>query len=118
MRNAQRGLSLWALIGISFILIIVALLGMKLVPPLLQYQSVRSAIYSISTEGLTSPGEIRGAFQKFSAIDDIDVVQPADLDITRDGSRTVISAQWRTEVPLFLNSGIYINFSVSSSTQN
>ncbi len=118
MRNAQRGLSLWALIGISFILILAALLAMKLVPPLLQYQAVRRAIYSISTEGMTSPGEIRSTFQKHQAIDDIDVVQPADLDITRDGSRTVISAKWRTEVPLFLNSGIYINFSVSSASQN
>lgn len=114
MRNRQLGLSLVSLLLAGFILVIVAIFGMKLVPAFIEYQTARKAIYAIATEGNASVADVRRSFYNRSVIDNIEAVKPDDLDITKDGGEIVISFAYRKEVPLGGGIGIYIDFTAST----
>jgi hypothetical protein len=115
MQNKQRGISLGGLFLVLFALIVVALLGMKLIPAYMEFGTAKNAIQAIARErsGAT-PSEIRRAFDSRAAIDDITAIKAADLDITKEGGEVVISFAYRKEVPLFMNVGVYMDFAASS----
>ncbi len=114
--KSQHGLSLGALFVWLFIVIMLALLGMKLIPPYMEYATAKSVIQDIARDRVgASPMEIRRAFDSRAAIDDITAVKAADLDITKEGNEIVISFAYRKEVPLFANVGVYMDFAASSS---
>jgi hypothetical protein len=114
MRNRQFGLSLVNLLLAGFILVIVAIFGMKLVPAFIEYQTARKAIYAIATEGNPSVADVRRSFYNRSVIDDITAVKPDDLEITKEGGEIVIAFAYRKEVPLGGGLGIYIDFSANT----
>jgi hypothetical protein len=115
MQDMQRGVSLGALFIVLFILIIVALLGMRLIPPYMEYATAKNAIQAIARDRVgTTPQEIRRAFDARAAIDDITAINASDLDITREGNELLISFAYRKEVPLFANIGVYMDFAASS----
>ena len=113
-RYGQQGVSLMALIFGFAILVIVAIFGMKLVPSYLEFRSAKAAIDALARQGGASPNDIRRLFESRSAVDGIDSVKPADLDITKRGNQVVISFAYRKEVPLFSNVGLYIDYAASS----
>jgi hypothetical protein len=114
MKNLQRGLTLGGLIVWLFILVVLALLGMRLVPAYMEYGTAKNAIQAIARENAGTPAEVRRAFESRAAIDDINAVKPSDLDITKEGGEMVISFAYRKEVPLFANVGVYMDFAASS----
>ena len=115
MRNRQRGLSLMGLIFGAVILIFVLLLGMKTLPPWLEYFTAKKFISQIAQEqrGGTIL-DIRKAWQLKTAIEDVPSVSDKDLEITKEGGEVVISFAYRKEVPLFANVGVYMDFAASS----
>jgi len=118
MQNKQRGISLSGLFVALFIVIIVALVGMKVVPAYMEYGTAKNAIQAIARERQTgSPQEVRRAFDSRAAIDDITAVKASDLDITKEGGGVVISFAYRKEVPLFMNVGLYMDFTATSRSQ-
>jgi hypothetical protein len=114
MRNRQYGLSLSALLIGAFLLVVVAILGMKLVPAFIEYQTAKKAIYAIATEGNPTVADVRRSFNNRAAIDDITAVKAEELEITKDGGEVVISFAYRKEVPLGGGIGIYIDFSANT----
>ena len=114
----QQGLSLIALIICLIVLAMVALGGMKVIPSYLEYRSAKNAIDAIARErqGATV-ADIRRAFDNRSAIDDINTVKAADLEITKEGNGVVISFAYRKEVPLFNNVGLYIDYAARAGGQ-
>jgi Tfp pilus assembly protein PilX len=111
----QQGLSLIALIIGLIVVAMVALGGMKVIPSYLEYRSAKNAIDAIARErqGATV-ADIRRAFDNRSAIDDINTVKAADLEITKEGNEVVISFSYRKDVPLFATIGVYLDFAASS----
>lgn len=115
MQDLQRGISLSGLFIGLFILIVAALLGMRLIPPYMEYATAKNAIQSISRDRVgASPQDIRRAFDSRASIDDITAIKASDLDITKEGGELVISFAYRKEVPLFANVGVYMDFAASS----
>jgi len=114
MRNRQSGLSLVSLILAGFLVVIVAVFGMKLIPAFIEYETARKAIYAIATEGNPTVADVRRSFYNRSVIDDITAVRPDDLDITKEGGEIVIAFAYRKEVPLGAGVGIYIDFTAST----
>jgi len=114
----QQGLSLIALIIGLIVVAMVALGGMKVIPSYLEYRSAKNAIDAIARErqGATV-AYIRRAFDNRSAIDDINTVKAADLEITKEGNGVVISFAYRKEVPLFNNVGLYIDYAARAGGQ-
>ena len=116
MQHMQRGISLGGLFVALFVAIVVALLGMKLIPAYMEYATAKNAIQAIAADrvGTTTPQEIRKAFDARANIDDITAIKAADLDITKEGGELVISFAYRKEVPLFSNVGVYMDFAAST----
>ena len=116
-RQRQQGLGfagvLILLIGIVFI----AIIGMKLVPAYIEYFTIKKAI-----TGMTQSGELRGAsvadvrkaFDRRAAVDSITIVQPQDLEITKDGNEIVVAFAYEKRIPLFYNISVVIDFAGSS----
>ncbi len=115
MRNRQLGLSLMGLIFGAVVLIFVLLLGMKTLPPYLEFFTAKKHITQIAQEQRAGTvGDVRKAWQLKTAIDDVPAVTDKDLEITKEGGEIVISFAYRKEVPLFANVGVYLDFAASS----
>jgi hypothetical protein len=115
MRRRQQGLSIMALILGLFLLIILAIFGMKVAPSVIEYRTARNGIEAIAREKQGSTvADIKRAFEARSAIDDITSVKPNDLEITKEGSEIVIAFGYRKEIPLFGGVGLYIDYTAKT----
>jgi len=115
MHTRQRGISVMGLIAALFVVIILAVFGMKLIPSFIEYRTARNGIEAISREKQgSSVADIRKAFEARATIDDITSVKPQDLEITKEGSEVVIAFGYRKEVPLFGGVGLYIDYSAKT----
>ena len=115
MQTRQRGISIMGLMAALFIVIILAVFGMKLIPSFIEYRTARNGIEAISREKQgSSVADIRKAFEARAIIDDITSVKPQDLEITKEGSEVVIAFGYRKEVPLFAGVGLYIDYSAKT----
>ena len=114
-----RGLSLTGLIMVLFITVLVFIFGMKLVPAYIEYATAKKVIDSIARDrtAASSPQEARRLFDSRAVIDNITVLKGSDLEITKDGGGLVIGFNYRKEVPLLSNVGLYIDFAASSAGQ-
>jgi len=118
MRRKQLGVSLGGLLAGGFILIFVALLGMRLAPSYLEYFTIKKTLNAIASEKRgASPADIRKTFDQRATVDDISTVKGSDLEVTKEGNEVVISAAYRKEISLFANIGLYIDFAASSKEQ-
>jgi hypothetical protein len=116
-RQRQQGLGFAGVLIVLIAIIFVAIIGMKLVPAYIEYFTIKKAVTS-----MTSSGELRGAtvadvrraFDRRTAVDDITSVRPEDLEITKDGNEIVISFAYEKRVPLFYNISVLIDFAGSS----
>lgn len=118
-RTKQRGISLLGLILILFVLVVVGIFSLKLIPSYMEYFKAKAAIEAIASDRsrTASPTEVRKAFDARATIDDIETVKASDLEITKDGNDVVINFQYRKEVPLFANVGLYVDFAASSKPE-
>lgn len=100
-RRALRGLSLVGLLGWVMALCIVVLGLVRVVPALLEYQTILSAVKRVATQGHASVAEVRAAFDKQAQIDFTEVrVRGQDLDIHKEDERVVVAFAYEREVPL------------------
>ena len=116
MRKNQLGVSLGGLLVGSAILIVVAMLGLKMVPSYIEFFAIKKAIAAVGEEARNgaNAAAIRRSFDNRATIDAIDSVKAADLEITKGPTGVVVSAVYRKEIPLVANIGIYIDFSAVS----
>jgi hypothetical protein len=116
MRKHQLGVSLVGLLIGGAIFIVLAMLGLKMVPSYIEFFAIKKAIAAVGEEARNgaNAAAIRRSFDNRATIDAIDSVKAADLEITKDATGVVVSAAYRKEVPLVSNIGIYIDFSAVS----
>ena len=114
--NRQSGVAMSGLMFWSVVIAVVAMLGIKVAPDYIDYYKIQKSIKSTAaaSSGLTVP-EIRKAYSKFQEIEHIQSVQPADLDISKDGNEIVIAFAYEKRIPLFANVSLLIDFQGSSS---
>ena len=119
MRTTQAGLTLTGLIMVVFLLVFAALFAMKLIPAYIEYGTAKKAIEAIGRDrsGVSTPQEVRRAFDARAQIDAIEVIKGSDLEVTKEGAGMVIAFAYRKEVPLFANLGMYIDFAANSKGQ-
>jgi hypothetical protein len=117
--NRQRGVSLSGLLLWAVAIALGAVLGMKVGPEYMNYFNIVKAVKAVAavSAGKTVP-EIRSAFGKQADVGYIKSLQPADLDISKDGNDVVISFAYETRIPLFANVSLLIDFQGSSSGRN
>lgn len=116
MRQRQRGISLTGLLSWGVIVAIVAMLGIKVAPELIEYYKILKDVKATAAAaGNQTVPEIRNSFAKFAEIDHIKTIGPADLEVTKEGGQVVVSFGYERKIPLFGGVSLLIEFSGSSS---
>lgn len=111
-RQGQRGITLFGLMFWAVIVGFFALIGMRVLPTLNEYFTIKRTINKIATEGLTTVPEIRAAFQRQQDIEySISSIGAKDLNITKeDGGKIVISFAYDKEIELMKPVYLLIKF--------
>lgn len=117
MQNQQRGVTMIGFLFVAFVLIMVALLGMKLVPAYIEFFSVKKILAVMGQDSdlkSKSNGEIRNDFMKRANVGYVTVVKPEDLSIDRRNGVAVIAADYTFRTKLVGNVSLVVDFSASS----
>ena len=117
--SQQRGLSLVGLIVTLAILGFLAVTAAKLLPVYIEYFSVKKILAAMDYNGETkgTVAEIRRHYETRNAIEDVKSVQGSDLEITKEGAETIITANWSVKVPIVANVSACIDFTASTAKQ-
>ncbi len=107
----QLGFSLSGFLTVAAILVVASLLAMKLVPPYTEYSTIQRDM----TEIVNDPGmanasgpEIREAFSKKTAVDDVKSVSAEDIEIDREPFQ--LHVKYGVKIPLAANISVYLDF--------
>jgi hypothetical protein len=114
--NNQRGVALSGLLIWGVIIAVVAMLGIKVTPEVIDYYKIKKSVKStaVNAMGKTVP-EIRTAYSKYAEVENIQSITPADLDISKEGNDIVISFAYERRVPLFSGVSLMIEFEGTSA---
>ena len=112
----QRGVTISGLLIWCVIIAVVALLGMKVLPTVMEYyKTLKDAKATVSN---LQPGatvaDVRKAYANYANIDNLEL-KPEELEITKDGNQIVISFAYDKKIPLFLNVNLLIEYQGSTS---
>ena len=114
----QRGMSFGGFIFGAFMLVLLGITGLKIVPAYIQDAQINSVFESISHDPdmqKATPHDILASFDRRATIDNITAIKAADIEISDDGGRPVLSASYSVKAPLFANVSLYIEFHPSSA---
>ena len=96
----QQGVTLFGLLFWAVIVGFLALIGMRVLPVLNEYFTIKRAINRVATEGSTVP-EIRAAFERQKDIEySITTISAKDLIVTKENEKVVVSFAYDKEVEL------------------
>ena len=111
----QRGITLFGLMFWAIIVGFLALIGMRVLPALNEYFTIKRAINKITSEGSTVP-EIRNAFERQKDIEySITSISGKDLQITKENDKVVVGFAYDKEIELMKPVFLLIKFEGRSS---
>lgn len=112
----QRGVALSGLLLWSFVIILVAVLGMKIIPSAIQYYKTKKDIKAVIAQVTpdSTVADIRKAYDKFADIDVLEMPS-SQLDISKENGRVVISFAYEKRIPLFANISLVIDYEGSTA---
>ena len=114
-RNAsrQRGISIVGLVVLVMLVGFVAILGLRVLPTVVEYRAVLSAVKRAQANANTVI-EIQKAFDRSAAIEDFTAVSGKDLDITKVNDDIVVAFAYTKKIPLFGPVSLTIDYAGSS----
>ncbi len=96
MKHKQRGISFLGLLFVGAVVACAFVLGAQVLPTLIEFQAITKAATK-ATAGNTVP-EVRAIFDKAGQIDDIHSISGKDLDVTKEGDKTVVAFAYTREI--------------------
>ena len=100
-RRSQRGVTLFGLLFWAIIIGFLALVGLRVLPTVNEFFTIKRAVEKISASGATTVPEIRNAFEKQKEIEySIVSITGKDLEITKVNEKVVISFAYNKEIEL------------------
>lgn len=115
--RSQRGMGFAGLLTLLVGIILLAIVGMKVVPAYIEFFTIKKAVASLTESGQlrnATVADVRRAFALRQAIDYFEAVGPNDLEISKEGSEIVISFAYEKRIPLFSNVSLIFDFAGSS----
>jgi hypothetical protein len=104
------------MVAACIVIVLVAIGGLKIAPAYIEYFKIKKAIVGIAqANSKATVTEVREAFVRRAAIDDIDVIGAKDLEITKEGNDVVISFSYPKRISLFGNVSVVFDFAASSN---
>jgi hypothetical protein len=116
-RTSQRGLTVTGLLFGGMFAILIAVLGMRVVPDVVEYSKIVSDIKAVAQDPAlkqSSVADVRTAYQRRAIVDHISAITPQDIAISRNGSTLILSFAYRKEIRLFGPVGLVIDFEAST----
>jgi hypothetical protein len=105
----QQGLSLVGFIFVIAVVALIAVLGMKVVPTVVEYMGVKKAIKVAKTAGST-PAEIRASFDKQADTGYIESVSGKDLQITKTDEGFDVGVAYEKRIALVGPASLVIDY--------
>ena len=96
MKHQQRGISFIGLLFVAAILAGAGVLAAQVVPTLIEFQAISKAATK-ATSGNTV-AEVRSIFDKAAAIDDIKSISSKDLEVSKQGDKTIVAFAYTREI--------------------
>lgn len=96
MKNKQRGISFIGILFVGGVLAFTGVIAAQVLPTLIEFQAITKAA-SKAGEGKTV-AEVRSIFDKAAQIDDIKSIAGKDLEVSKDGDKTVVAFAYNREV--------------------
>lgn len=113
----QRGITFVGMIFVGALIVVVAIIGIRLVPAYIEYATILNHVRELARSPdakAASVAEIQQLFNRRAQIDDIRSVSGADLEITKDGDHLSIVAAYSRKVKLLGNVSACIDFTAAS----
>lgn len=115
-RSRQRGISFIGLVFILLVAVSIGYVATKSLPILLEWQAVDKAAKKAANEG-TTVADVRASFERARAIDDITSISSADLEVTKQNEKIVVSYEYTREIPLYGPASLLYRLAGSSSSK-
>lgn len=116
--RGQRGIALGSFLVTCVIVIFVALIGLKLAGPYMEYFKIKADFKKVASDPslqTASAKEIKSGFWKFAAVDDITSITQDDIEVEKTGSDITLSAEYSVKVPLVANVSLLVDFNPTSN---
>lgn len=117
LKNKQFGISFSGFLLVAFGLILVAILGMKLVPAYVHSAQISSIFKAVSSDPAmqgASIKEIKESYGKRAYINAITDLSADDIEIEKEGTAIRLSANYAVKIPLVANITLVLAFNPSS----
>ena len=114
----QRGMGFVMLIFVFAVCAFVLLMGLKLFPVYSQFFNIKSVFKGMAASEEVRSGtvtEIRKSFDRRATIGYVEDITADDLEITKEGGETIVSAAWQKKIPLFTGYTLLVDLSVSTA---
>jgi Domain of unknown function (DUF4845) len=115
--SKQHGMSFIGFLIVAAVVVFFAIVGMKVVPTVIEYSAIQRAVKKAAQDGGETPATIRAKFDQYSAVDDISSIRGTDLDITKQNGDVVIAFKYEKKIPLFGPASIVIDYEGSSRSK-
>jgi len=100
-RRSQRGVTLFGLLFAAIAIGFIALVGLRVLPTMNEYFTIKRTIETIAASGATTVPEIRSAFEKQIQVEySIVSITGKDLEITKVNEKVVIAFAYNKEIEL------------------
>lgn len=107
----QRGVTLFGLLFWAVIVGFLALIGMRVLPTLNEFFTIKRTVNKIVGEGLTTVPEIRASFARQKDVEySITSIGPKDLTITKENEKIVVSFAYDKEIEILKPVYLLIKF--------
>jgi len=114
--HKQRGLSLSGLILALVLIGLVAVIGMQVVPAVVEYQSIKKAVLDARNKG-NSAAEIVYFYNKAAVSGYITSVAGSDLVIVKEDGMYVVSFAYEKKLPLVGPASLLLEFASSTDSK-
>jgi hypothetical protein len=110
----QHGISLTGVIFWLVILGSLLVLGLRIVPVVTEYQSIKNAVAHAKATG-GSVAQMRTAYDLDARVNDVESLHGKDLEFTRDGDHFEIAFAYERRIPLVANASLLLAFASSTN---
>ena len=114
-RGRERGITLVGLIFVLAILGMLGIVGLRVVPTVLEYQSIKRAINTARTDAVTVR-DVQVAFDKQANAGYIDAITGKDLVIVKNGSTFDVSFAYDKKISLVGPASLLLEYVGSTAT--
>ena len=109
LNDHQRGITLFGLIFVMAIVAMIGLVGLKVVPTIIEYSAIKKAIVG-ARQGAATVRDVQTAFDKQANVGYIESIAGKDLVIVKNGPDFDVSFAYDKKIPLVGPASILIEY--------